>query len=1380
MKTVVEFLSDISRLELLAPGDLSQLQSRCQSASETLKVVDVAKSLVKSGQLTRYQAEEILNGRGEMLSFGPYLVLDRLGQGGMGMVLRGKHREMNRPVAIKVLTKTRQHDSDAGQRFRREVEAAARLTHPNIVTAYDAGVHRGMQYLVMELVQGTDLHKYVQENGPLRVSEAMHCIIEAAQGLAYAHSQRVIHRDIKPANLLVTLDSSFAGSSQSTSLSKLSSATAETKILPEISGCRIKVLDMGLALIDEQAPANDLAGRSSATPLTQAGDVIGTVDYMSPEQATDTHTADTRTDIYALGCTLFYLLTGRPPYSGDNVVQRLLAHRNKTVPSLVRERDDVPECLDKAFQRMMAKNPGDRFQSMSALIEAMENCRSQFSAGGAIPVMLRTKPVAQAEVSTGHAKGELSETLTTRRKRSAKAGTSEGPSDEMIGDPYGTAEDALPARTRSGRMGKSRVSGGRKQGSPQTIIIQNNNSWIWLLLGAGIVVLGGLGFLLTRILDRKPPEPVVVIRNEAAARTEPVESADVVQARSDATERAIAEWAVGAGGRLRILPERGDSYDVFTSTGLPATPFRIEAMFIDGVTAINDAEFARVNQLQTLRELGLARTSVTDQGLKSLPGMASLMSVNLQGLNLTDNGLKTLARIPNLNYAVVEGTFTDQGIAQLKPLQKLQHLSLSADTPTDSAISTIAAHHPDLVTFIAEHFNITDDGVTALGSLNHLRILGLADCGLTDASVEQLGKLKALTQLMIQGTQISKDGVKRLQAMLPNCRIYGGKYDPRRNTVRRILQAGGHVMISAPGIPSTSVRDFSALPDDFTVHTIDLSGVRPLWLNQLALPDATEVILRDSGVSPSDVAKLGSYFPLLASVDLSGTLLDDETCRGVATLKSARFCDLTRTRVTDSGGKSLQKTLPDCEFRWGVPAPTADHEVARWVLLQGGGVSIEESSGQPWISISDPEKLPSSDFRIRQIWNVRSSTVADLDHIGSLTRLERLHFANSHQLSDDGVSRILRCRSLIVLHTGWGDNPGVTDVSLRMLSGRPDLKELALANGRFSDAGVLSFGSHPALTLLILGSSTPTMSERIGAIIQTQCPALQHLHLYGWAPTLNRAILFSKIASLPELQLLDVGVLIDDQSIRLLENHPKLNRLEIGSPYERRVGFTDVGMRSLPKIPNLDYVNLENLQITDRGVESLLQVSKLKDVRLAGSGVTMRSVKRLRERFPDVLVTGSPRHSAAENTLRIGGKLTIADKSGNPFQLPSIEAVPAEEFEVIEQDLTGCTWTATVEPPEFWERIPWAFLEARKVVLSKASFLNGQCVLRIGQTGSEWTRLEYLDLSHARECSLVHLKALANIRTLKVLVVRGIPMSEADRRSLSSLLPGCHIEWDGG
>jgi hypothetical protein len=175
----------------------------------------------------------------------------------------------------------------------------------------------------------------------------------------------------------------------------------------------------------------------------------------------------------------------------------------------------------------------------------------------------------------------------------------------------------------------------------------------------------------------------------------------------------------------------------------------------------------------------------------------------------------------------------------------------------------------------------------------------------------------------------------------------------------------------------------------------------------------------------------------------------------------------------------------------------------------------------------------------------------------------------------------------------------------------------------------------------------------------------------------------------------------------------------------------------------------------------------------------MRSVKRLRDHFPNIMVAGSPRHSAAENTLRIGGKLIIADKSGNPLSLSSVEAVPAEEFTVIEQDLTGCAWTTTVEPPEFWDRIPWAFLEARRVILNNAGFLNGQCVLRIGQTGQEWIRLEHLDVSNARDCSVIHLKSLANIKTLKVLVVRGIPLSKADKKSLAGAFPGCRIEWDG-
>ncbi len=281
-----------------------------------------------------------------------YEILEEVGRGGMGVVYKARQRGHNRVVALKVIRQDRLGHPQAVARFRREARAAARLSHPNIVLVFDCTQEGDVHFLAMEYVPGLTLQKVVDDEGPLPVALACDCARQVALGLQHAYEQGLIHRDIKPANLMVT---GPAGAPRRT----------------------VKVLDMGVARLHQLGGGPE----ESLTTLTQHGAVIGTPDYIAPEQLEDPHGADIRADLYSLGCTLYFLLAGRVPFPGGTMIQKLDRQRWEVPPSVDQLRAEVPAAVAAVVRRLMAKRPDERFQTPGELAEELARLARDGHAG---------------------------------------------------------------------------------------------------------------------------------------------------------------------------------------------------------------------------------------------------------------------------------------------------------------------------------------------------------------------------------------------------------------------------------------------------------------------------------------------------------------------------------------------------------------------------------------------------------------------------------------------------------------------------------------------------------------------------------------------------------------------------------------------------------------------------------------------------------------------------------------------------------------------------------------------------------------------------------------------------------------------------------------
>jgi len=824
------------------------------------RVLNMGPKVAVAAPLGEQGRDDLLADPSVAAQFGQYRLLERIGRGGMGIVYRAVHTRLDKPVAMKVLPHKQAKSPEVAARFEREMRAIGKLDHGNLVRAYDAGESpdKRFLYLVMELVEGVDVDSLVGRRGPLPIAEACDIVRQAAMGLKYVHEQGLVHRDVKPSNLMVTNNGT------------------------------VKLLDLGLALLAE-LPKDE---------LTTTGQLMGTLDYLAPEQAIDSHRVDHRADVYGLGCTLFKLLTGRPPYAGRTLAQVLVAHSQAPIPSLRVARPEVPEALDAVFQKMVAKQPEERQQSMDEVIADLEQFarRQARDAGSTVGAGVCTDPGTKPKggrvvskrgrgfdrfrwiavtVAAGVAGVILLAVLIRLRHpdgSETRIRVPEGTDVTIeVEAPSGATSrnaDAKPAQPGAGRepSGAVKFELDLRDFPPDKVIVQiDNDSYAGTELANPVSFKAGSHTLSVKENDKE----IHAARFDVASATRQV-------VRVMTPDRRAAEWALSIGGTARVQPAVGDIADVSRTAGLPPSRFRLVAISVFGSRSLTGDGLTNLSGLRDLRELQLASTCVSDDDLKSVDGLTSLRVLGLAGTRVTDAGMPHLAKLPNLTTLwLCSLQMSDRGLQCLNPLEHIRVLHVQDTQVTEEG----------LLRYVHSH--------------KMLSSLALSGIPVGDHAIAQIARRGPFYEFQLYGTAITDEGIRHLLSQKS----------------LRILTIG-RTRVSRAGIPDLAklaelgTLDLSDLP---WFSDADLDALRPL-------ENLGGLCLSGTAVTDRGLSGIG-HFKRLTNLLLDRTSVTDATLAHLAELPRLRTVGLAETKVTQAGVSKAQSALPQCKFWMSPGAP---------------------------------------------------------------------------------------------------------------------------------------------------------------------------------------------------------------------------------------------------------------------------------------------------------------------------------------------------------------------------------------------------------------------------------------------------------------------------
>jgi Leucine-rich repeat (LRR) protein len=746
--------------ELLAKAPTDNFLSQLRAAEDTLPhVPDIPPQLIDHPR---------------------YRVLGRISQGGMGAVYRAEHRHMERLVALKIIHPGLLRNPAAVPRFQQEMRAAARLRHANIVTAHDADQAGGLHFLVMEYVEGTSLAELVREHGPLPIADACSYARQAALGLQHAHEQGMVHRDIKPQNLM-------------------------------LQDGVIKILDFGLARLAQTAegPPMGEAVRRLSGPLTGVGAMMGTADYIAPEQAADPRSADIRADLYSLGCTLFHLLTGQPPFADAAMLEKLARHADTLLPLVISLRPEAPAGLDGTLARMTAKDPANRYRTPAEVAEAL----APFCPAGAAPLP-RPRRLWPAAALTLLAAGLLGGFLVL--SRGGDRGEGVPPNDDrnlepiVHENPLLKAEEAADRTAQAIQKLKGQITRDYQAPGKPVVSVRLLGPWVTdanlqlladsrqlrsLTLDrapitdaglehlAGLTKLSGLVLSGTRVTDAgmKSVGEMKELHSLDLMATAVGDSglkdlAGLTQLRTlSLSATKVTDAGMSVVGQLKNLTVLTLDDTTVTDVGLKILPNLTELsnLGLHGCRDVGDEGMKSVGQLKKMRSLNLYTTGVTDQGLKELAGLTRICSIQLGNLKVGDAGLQALAGLTDLQMLDLANTeVTDIGLKEAAKHRRLTHLNLiGVKTITDAGVKELAGL-PKLQYLVLEGTNITDAAIKDLTPLPQLQHLILTKTSVTDAGIQELARCPRLAHLSLVGEgKVTDAGVVKLHKARPKLKI---------------------------------------------------------------------------------------------------------------------------------------------------------------------------------------------------------------------------------------------------------------------------------------------------------------------------------------------------------------------------------------------------------------------------------------------------------------------------------------------------------------------------------------------------------------------------------------------------------------------------------